>query len=265
MPAAPSMAPATRSARPVGTRSARRARSGAPSRRRCGNGATATPTTSPLRRGLLQRRQRDRPEELDLVLKLDAELLQRAPPGLLHQRQRVGRAGTARVLDEVRVAWRDLGASDAVALQAAGLQHPACGELVVRVLEDAPEGALARRLGRLALRLHPGDRRANLVRGPRHEPELRARNDLAVAELRVPVAEPELLGPLPRGAVAVDHERAGEDLRPVAAVGARVHPDAAADGARDGARELEPAEPRRARPVQADGVRGAATRDEYVA
>src|SRR6185436_7141407 len=49
-----------------------------------------------------------------------------------------------------------------------------------------------------------------------------------------------------------------EHLREVAAVGARVHPDAAAGRARDRACELEAAEPFGAGAVQDDGVRSAA-------
>src|SRR5438105_6957468 len=268
-----------RKARPVGMRRATRARSGAPSRRRCGNGTTATAPTSPRRCPLLralrnrlllgasgpqfawqgwirapttalqqsvaksERRQVVQAEELDLVLELDAELLERAPPRLLHERERVGRAGFARVLDEVRMPRRDLRAADAVPLQAAGLEHAAGGELVVGVLEDAAERALVRRLNRLATRLEVGDRRLDLPRRPRGEPELGSRDHLAVAELGVPVAQAELGRCPPRCAFAVHHEGADEDLRPVAAVGARVHPHAAADRAGNRARELEAAEP----------------------
>ena len=52
------------------------------------------------------------------------------------------------------------------------LEHPARAELVLRVLEDAAERALVRRLGRLPLRLQVGDRRLDLRRGPRRQPEL---------------------------------------------------------------------------------------------
>ena len=51
-------------------------------------------------------------------------------------------------------------------------------------------------------------------------------------------------------------------VAPVAAVGARVHPDAAAGRAGDRAGELEPAEPGVARAVEADRVRRAAAGDE---
>ena len=52
------------------------------------------------------------------MLELDAELLVHAPARLGHQRERVGRRRAAGVLDEVRVARRDQGAADPVALRA---------------------------------------------------------------------------------------------------------------------------------------------------
>ncbi len=63
----------------------------------------------------------------------------------------------------------------------------------------------------------------------------------------------------------VDDECPLEDLRPIASVGARVHPDPAADRAGDRARELERPQARRTRAVQADGVRRAPARDQQLA
>src|SRR5918999_244935 len=58
---------------------------------------------SPCADPLLQRVDLDRPQEAHLALELDAERLQSAPPGLVHQRDGVGGAPFARVLDEVAV------------------------------------------------------------------------------------------------------------------------------------------------------------------
>src|SRR5436305_1252146 len=132
----------------------------------CGNGRTAArgrprraPTSmaegSPRHERLLP--QLERPEELDLVLEHDAVLLARPPAGLCHQRDRVRGPGAVRVLDEVRVPRRDLGAPDPVALEAARLEHAAGAELVVGVLEDASERPPVRRLRRLSLGLQLGD------------------------------------------------------------------------------------------------------------
>src|SRR4051812_33861736 len=96
-----------------------------------------------------ERRQLQAPEELHLVLELDAEPFERPPPRLRDQREGVGRRRVARVLDEVRVARRDHGAAHAVALQAARLEQVPGAELVLRVLEDGAERAPVRRLSRL--------------------------------------------------------------------------------------------------------------------
>ena len=68
-----------------------------------------------------------------------------------------------------------------------------------------------------------------------------------------------------RAPSVVDDERPVEDRRPVAAVGAGVHPDTAADRARDRARELEATETRRAHAVQTDRVCSAASREQPLA
>ena len=64
--------------------------------------------------------------------------------------------------------------------------------------------------------------------GPRREPELDPRDHLPVTERRVAVREAELCRREPAGALGGDDEAPAQDLAPVAAVGARVHPDAAA-------------------------------------
>src|SRR3954463_7238035 len=145
-----------------------------------GNGTTAarvgarlrerggTPRASPRSIGLLRRNselgQLERPEEDDLVLELDAVALARPAPGLRHQGDRVLGARAVGVLDEVRVPGRDLGPADAVAAEAARLEHPPRAQLVIWVLEHAPERALVRRLRRLAPRLEIGHDRLDLGR-----------------------------------------------------------------------------------------------------
>src|SRR5437868_12818281 len=221
------------------------------SRRR--RAATHLPST-PARALLLDR---DVAEQLDLVREVDAELLPRAAACLGDESERVLGAGPAGVLDEVRVLGRDLGAADAVTLQPTRLEYPSRTELVVRVLEHAPESAPVRRLCRLALGVELPHRRLDLLRWARRQQQLRLEDDLPVAEARVPVRQPELgrrsPGRPPRGR----DERTHEHLREVAAVCAAVHPDAAADRPGDGARELEAAETGRAGAMEDDGVRGA--------
>src|SRR5215210_7890264 len=224
-----------------------------------GGTARLSPPQAPL---LPQRWELERAEELHLVLELDAELLARAAPSLDHQRDGVHRARSVRVLDEVRVTRRDLRAADSVPLQAAGLEHPPRCQLVLGVAEDAAEGALVRRLRGLPQRLQPRDVRLDLLLRQRTERELGAGDHLAVAQLRVAVAEAELGGREPARALLVDDERAIEDRGPVTAVRAGVHPDAAADRAGDGAGELESPERGRSHAMQADRVGGAAAGDQ---
>jgi hypothetical protein len=63
-------------------------------------------------RPLLRLWQLDVAQQLDLVLEPHAELLQRAPASLGHEREGVGGRRAVGVLDEVRVLRRDLSASD---------------------------------------------------------------------------------------------------------------------------------------------------------
>src|SRR6266540_2939626 len=140
------------------------------------------PRLSPLPTSLLPPRwQLESAEKLHLVLELDAELLVRPPPRLCHQGDGLGRAGAVRVLDEVRVPGRDPGAADPLTLEPAGLEHSARRQLVLRVLEDAAERALVRRLYGLPQRLEPRDVRLDLLLRTRCQLELRKRDDLAVA------------------------------------------------------------------------------------
>src|SRR4029079_7785326 len=105
----------------------------------------------------------------------------------------LGGARAVGVLDEVRVPRRDLRTADAVALQPACFEHLPRAELVLPVLEDAAAGAPDRRLRGPVERLQPRDVGLDLLLGQRCKRELGARDDLAVPQLRVPIAEPELL------------------------------------------------------------------------
>src|SRR5439155_6005347 len=140
------------------------------------------PRSPPMRSLLLERREVA--EQLDLVAELDAVLLACAAASLLHQCDRVGGASTAGILDEVRVLWRDLCASAAVAFQSARLQHPACGQLVLGVLEDAAERAPVRGLRRLSPGVQLGHLRLDLCRLARIDAQLRFDDDLAVSQIR---------------------------------------------------------------------------------
>ena len=108
--------------------------------------------------------------------------------------------------------------------------------------------------------------RLDLLRRPRRRAGTRPRR----RPRRARRSEERYASPRPCGVIQaspsdVNDVGADEDLRPVAAVGARVHPDAAAGRAGDRARELEAAEAGRARVVEADGVRRAAAGDQQLA
>ena len=81
----------------------------------------------------------------------------------------------------------------------------------------------------------------------------------------MPVAQTELGGRAPICVLAVDHESTVQDRRPVAAVRAGVHPDAAARSPRNRAGELEATEARGASAMEGDGVRRPTPRDEQLA
>src|SRR5881397_511473 len=261
-------AKATSSVRPDGSGNATAGRLGRASTaaREAGLRDAGTKPSSARRPEALQAlaggRQLETADEADLVHELDPELLERAAAGLGHQRESIGRPRIPGVLDEVAVARRDLCSADAVALEADCLEHAAGGELVLRVLEHAPEGPLVRRLGSLASCLEVGDGGLDLVGCLRLQAKLRPGYDLAGLELGTPVLEPQLAGRAPAGTVGRHDEGSLEDRAPVAAVGARVHSHAPADRARDRARELESAEPGGARAVQADRVRRTASGDQ---
>ena len=66
-------------------------------------------------------------------------------------------------------------------------------------------------------------------------------------------------------AFGIHHERAPENLGPIASVGAGIHPDPASCRARDRARKLEAAETCCASSMECHGVRGPAACDQHVA
>jgi len=183
------------------------------------------------------------------VLELDSVLLACTPAGFCHQRDRVGGAGSIGVLDEVRVARRDLGAADPVPLQPAGLEQPPGAQLVVRVLEDAAEGPLVRGLGGFPLRLQLGDLGLDLFGVAGLEAELDSGDDLVAAEFRVAIREAELGRGQPTSSVLVHHQGSDQNLGPIAAIGACVHSDSASGRAGNRTGELETAERGRSRPV----------------
>src|SRR6185503_1201022 len=156
-------------------------------------GSRATPDSSARRRAVLPDRwDLDRAEDLHLGLERDAEPLARTPARLGDQRDRIFGPSFAGVLDEVRMLGGDLGAADAEAAEATGLEHPPRSQLVLRVLEHAAKGAPVRRLRVLPLLLHPGDDPLDLGNRPRRPVKLRRRDHLARLENRAAVAEPEL-------------------------------------------------------------------------
>src|SRR5689334_20466794 len=129
--------------------------------------------SSPVRT-FLQRRQLEFAQQLDLVLEADAVLLVRTTPRLGHQGDRVRGRGTVGVLDEVRVLRGDLGTADAMALETARFEHPARAQLMLGVLENAPEGPPVRRLRILAAGVQLPHLGLDLLRRPRPKPELGA-------------------------------------------------------------------------------------------
>src|SRR6266542_2279354 len=227
------------------------------------NTFSATRLTSPRPpRVLPQGRQLQGPQELHFVLQLDAELLHGAAPSLGHERDRVGRTGTAGVLDEVRVPRGNLRAADPVTLEPASLEQPARAELVRRVLEHAAVGSLVRRLCCLSPCLHGRDGGLDLVDRPGRQPKLDLCDDVAVTQVGLPIAKPELLAGSPFGPAAGEHERALENPGPVPAVCTCIHPDAPTGRTRNGLDELETTETGSAGAVERDRIGCPASGDE---
>ena len=176
------------------------------------------------------------------MLELDSELVARPPASLDHERERIRGECRVRVLDEIRVARRDLRAADPVPAQPTRLEHPAGGQLVLRVLEHAAERALVRRLGVFPLLLHPRDDLLDLVERPRRQMELDRRHDLAWTEVRAAVVHPQLGRSQPAGALRIDHECACHHPGNFPTIGSRVHPYPAPGRPGNRTREFEAAE-----------------------
>src|SRR5438445_561808 len=174
--------PTTKERRVGRNRDACRIAAGAISRSRVSTDRALASTfrTSPLPRKLLQLGQAQVAKELDLMLEHHAKLLVGAPPRLCHERECVGRRRATGVLDEVRVLRRNLRAADRVTAEAARVEHPPRAQLVIRVLEDAPERALVRRLRVLAPFVELADLGADLLARPRTQAELGLEDDLTV-------------------------------------------------------------------------------------
>src|SRR4051812_947189 len=188
----------------------------------------ATRQSSPRSCRPLQRGQLERPEELHLVLELDPEPLVHAPPRLGHQRDAVGARRPVGVLDEVRVARGDDRAADPVALEPHLFDQAAGAALTRRVLEDAAEGALVRRLGCLALREQLGGDRLHCLGRARLESEAHACDDLAALQAGMAGGEGELLDVERAWAAGVDDDCVGHHVLPLPPLPARgpAHPPA---------------------------------------
>src|SRR5581483_7547158 len=178
---------------------------------------------SPRRPDPLQGRQLERAEEAHLVLELDAEAARDAGAGFGHQRDRVGRRRLAGVLDEVGVSVRDPRPADLEALETALLDGVARPERGARVLEDAPERALVRRLGRFPPCEELGHLGPDRGRVAHLEVEACFGDDVAGPEVRMPVVELELVGAEPPPAGGRYDERLGEQGAELAAERAGIH------------------------------------------
>src|SRR5262245_40316150 len=152
-----------------------------------------SPPAAEVLRPLSDGRQLELAEQLDFALEHDPELLERATSRLGHQGDRVPRGCATGVFDEVRVPRGDQRSADLVALETALLDHPTGTELVIRVLEDAAEGALVRGLCLLPPSLHRGDCLLDLGDRARREAEFDLRDDLAWDESGVSVRQVELV------------------------------------------------------------------------
>src|SRR5262245_24761931 len=110
--------------------------------------------------------------------------------------------------------WRDHGFADAMAPEAALLDHPPGTQRMLRVLEDAAEASLLRALRVLPLGLHRRDRLLDLQRRPGSEAKLDPGDDLTRNEHRVAVAEVERVFREPLCSFGLDDEPALWGRRP---------------------------------------------------
>src|SRR6266545_251878 len=180
------------------------------------------------------------PDPLDLPLELDTGSLPHARPHRLAQSLDVGSGGAAQIDQKVAVHFRHLGVADLEPAAAGGIDDLP-GLVAGRVLEGRAAGAALDRLGGLArLRdlVHLGGdlrRIAGLVlEHCRGEDDVVRHAAMAIAVMHVAVGEDA------HAALAVDAARLDQRVLGLAAVGAAVHPQRAADGARNAAEESEP-------------------------
>ena len=210
--------------------------------RRESSGGCRPPASSPRARRSLQGGQLERAEEAHLVLELDAEALVDPPPSLRHQRE--ASALVAPPAFSMKFACRSEISAPPRRYPFsphASISRPAPGPR--RVLEDAAERALVRRLGRLprasssaTVGLDLSGAGAEPERAPRRRPRpARAPNGGRRGRAR----PAERCAPR-RGSTTT---ASSEHLAPVAAVGAGVHPHAAAGRAGDRRGELDPPSP----------------------
>src|SRR5919108_315256 len=164
----------------------------------------------------LEWRQFEVADEHDLALERHAELFVDAAARLHHQSHAVRARSAPGVLDEVRVLRRDDGASHAVALETATLDHLSCPQLVPGVLEDAAERPPGRGLCRLPLLDQRSDDRLDLALILRLETELDLGHDLAPLDARAAIREREVVACDPAQPVSAAHERARDDVGEVA-------------------------------------------------
>src|SRR3954465_14276904 len=150
--------------------------------------------------------------------------------------------GVAGIDEEIAVHFRDLRPSHAQAAAAGGVdQFP--GAVAGRILEGRAAGLFADRLRGFAMVLHLVHPRADLFRrfGPPTKAR-RSKNDrgvdaaVAVDEFHAGIVEVTL------AAVAADAGRLHQDVFRLAAIGAGIHAQRAADAARNTEIEFEPAD-----------------------
>ena len=147
---------------------------------------------------------------------------------------------------------RDARAADRVALETARLDQRARARALVGVLEDRPERARLARLARRCAALQLAHTRADLVAHAGLEAQDGLGDDLRAANVRVPVAQLERVGPAAARSRRRNDVGRAQHVADLAAVRAGVHAHGAADGARDRAAELDARE-RRPRCAPHDG------------
>src|SRR5436305_2047913 len=168
-----------------------------PTGRRGFSARVATPPDSP--RELPFLRPAHLAEHLNLRLENDAERLVDPAACRRHHSEDVSGGRVARVLDEVRVLQREPRASDLEAAAARGVEQlsrrASVGAGILRVHEGGAKRLDPRGLGLLSPPAHVRHRLLHVHGIRMRERDGTARHHLAIAEVRPPVAEAQLLGP----------------------------------------------------------------------